>query len=284
MTQKNKKPNHHETPKYYLSGFCASGTSSELCVFERRRPFKPGIKAGKDNPINRGLRTFALRADAYVARDIDGKSHYNYENAFEKIEKKAEPAIRKIRKFDAINADEKELLAEYIVTMVKRRTLRDAKLLPRVEKVRAEISQVAEREMRKAALEGDLPQAFEIWRQASHYDEIWLLRESMIQNVGMAQQALITGLWEFVKAPPGCYFVTSDNPVGNAPLLTTLVFPVSQNIVLTYATTQRKDLSYRQATPDEMRKINAYIILQAEKEVYSPQPDQWILTGWTHGF
>ncbi len=283
---------NHEIPQYYLSGFCDPYTQSKLWVFRHKQAYKPGSKAGANNPALLGLRTIALRPDAYAARDINGKTHYSYEEALNrKIEQRSNPVIEKVRAFVNITVAEKQLLAEYILTMIKRRTARDARIKPLIEKHRATLMETAEREIRITALSGDLNKAFKIRHRAAHYDDNWFLRESMIGlecqigDAGLVRQVLTKRLWEFITAPTGHYFVTSDNPVvGTGDLQRTLLFPISQTVVLTYATALGNDLAYRQATPYEMRGLNALIISQADEEVYSPQPEQWIHQGWAEGF
>jgi hypothetical protein len=132
----------------------------------------------------------------------------------------------------------------------------------------------------EAAMEGRFSGALKNQKTADFLEsngETYFLRESMVQNAGLAVPVLCRPLWEFVEAAPGHYFVTTDNPVATDSLHTSLVFPVSQAVVLTYAL-QGKDLTRRQASPDETQKLNAYIIWNADKKVYSPRPDQWIHT------
>ena len=284
MTQ--EKPNHHEIPKHYLRGFCESGTMF-LWVFRRGRPFCQGKTKRTYNPFRTGLPSIALRPDGYAARKTDGKTHYEYENALQKIELKATPTINKIRAFKKIDAVDKELLAQYIFMMAKRRTSRDMTMLSQVEKATLEVVEAAKFQMRNAALEGQVAKELEMQNQAAYLESngnTLFLRESMVNDgLGLVQKELTRHLWEFVIAPPGEYFVTSDNPVVNEGLRTYLIFPVSQNIVLSYAN-NGKDLAYRQANPEEVFKLNAYIISKAEKEIYSPNPDKWIHKLWAERY
>ncbi len=280
-----KKPHHHQTPRHYLRGFCEPRTSF-IWVFERGRPFSPGIKAGRNNPAKLGLNTVGIRPDAYAARAPDGSIHYGYETELQRIEVQATATINKIRAFARIDPSEKDAVAKYILTMAKRRTPRDARMLPQLQAATVEVVETALFEMRKAALGGDLTKALEMRKQAELWKsngDTWFSLESMVKDVGLARRELTKPLWKFVRAAPGDYFVTTDNPVGNAAIGTTLVFPVSQDIVLTYAL-QGEDLRYRDASPEETRKLNSYIILQADNEIYSPRPDQWIHVGWADGF
>lgn len=279
-----KRPDHHEIPKHYLRGFCEPNTSF-VWVFERSRPFGPGIKSGANNPVKRGLRLVALRPDGYAARTINGKTHYKYEDALQKLELRATPAINKTRAFEEIDAAEKESLAGYVLLTLKRLTIRDATILSQVKMAKLKIVEVAEREMRKAALEGEFAKAIEMQRQAAYWEsegDRQFLRDSMIGDIGMVKRYLTARPWEFVIAPPGYYFVTCDNPIGNAGLARSLIFPLSQDVVLRYAF-DGQDLAYRQATSEEMFSINGYIISHAEKEIYSPRPDEWIHKQWVEG-
>jgi hypothetical protein len=90
------------------------------------------------------------------------------------------------------------------------------------------------------------------------------------------------------QAPPGSYFVTSDNPVvfdrGLGLMVATLIFPVDQNLLLVADHPDQRDLVYRISSLDETLKLNVMTIVTADAEVYSPRPDRWIHSGWTEGF
>jgi hypothetical protein len=267
-----------------LRGFCELDTTF-IWVFERGGSFCPGKKVNVCNPVKQNIKRVALRSDGYAARTADGETQYDYEGALQKIELKATPAINKIRAFEEIETSEKLLIAQYILMMAKRRPSRDRSIHSQVEKATAKVVEAAERKMREAALEGKFTEALKIRNQAAYLESdgyTWFLRESLVKDTGQVQQVLTRSLWEFIKAPPGNYFVTSDNPVGNTGLNTGLIFPVSKNVVLQYAG-EGKDLTYRQATSEEMVKLNAYIISQAEKEIYSPNPGEWIHKRWADG-
>jgi hypothetical protein len=212
----------------------------------------PGGKPGKNNPAKTGLKRVALRPDGYFAPVRDGRPHYEYEAEMQKIELSATPAIDKIRAFQQINTSEKDLVARYILTMAKRRTARDQNLGPQLNQATSTVVAAARSQLKAASLRGDSKQAEKLQDLADFWESngaVMFARESMIQEVGFARAALMKPLWEFVKAAPDHYFVTTDNPVGNGGLYTTLVFPISQDVVLKYALAG-KDLTYREATPE----------------------------------
>jgi hypothetical protein len=110
----------------------------------------------------------------------------------------------------------------------------------------------------------------------------------MVQNVGFVHREIIGKRWEFIKAAPESYFVTTDNPVvfdRNLGLsVATLIFPLSQDVILVASRREGKDLHYRDTSLSNVQKLNSKIIMCAEQEVYSPHPDEWICRGWTEGF
>jgi len=270
-------PNHHEIPKHYLEGFTEPGTSF-VWVFRQDGVYLPGLTAGKNNPVKLGLKRVGLRADGYAAPDSNGKWDYRYEEKLQKIEIAATSTINKIRACEKIDPAEKEALAKYILTMVKRRTSRDEKMGPEFQKALSELAGPIYDASQRAALLGNFAEARNLEKRADYWDKL-LKRVSMVQDAGLAVAAMLKPSWEFLKAAPGCYFVTTDNPVGNGGLGTSIAFPISRDIPLTYGLTANDDLTYREITPEQTRGFNSYIILQAEKEIYSPQPENWIHTG-----
>lgn len=82
---------HHELPRYYLSGFAEPGTSF-VWVFERGAPYRLGVKYG-NNPRRTGLRKAGLRFDGYVAWHRDGRQHFEFEREFQKRERPADDSV-----------------------------------------------------------------------------------------------------------------------------------------------------------------------------------------------
>jgi hypothetical protein len=278
-------PNHHEHPKHYLKGFSELGTSF-VWVFRRNCPYMPGLKAGKNNPAKLGLNRVGLRADGYAAPDPNGRWDYRrYEAKLQKIEYNATPTIDKLRVGEEIDLEGKALLAKYILTMLKRRTSRDQRMRPELQKATSIVVAAARNQAKRAAFSGDFAQAVQLESRARFWQlrgDVLFARESMVKDAGLATAALLKPLWEFAKAAPGSYFVTTDNPVGSENLYMDLTFPISRDILITYAL-KGNDLTYRQATSEETRRLNSCLILRAENEIYSPQPDRWIYEGWKDG-
>jgi hypothetical protein len=283
------KPKHHELPQLYLKGFCQPGTSF-VWVFEKGKPFAPGLKASKNNPYRGGIRVTALRKDGYAARGADGKVHFDYERKLHEKETLANSVLRKVRSHEPITADEKEMLARYIGLMMKRLTHRDEQSRPRMADILAnsKMHGVA----RELAYAGQFGKARELMdamaKLQTHHGTTGLLRESMLMDFDKVHGAIVGMPWRFLIAAPERYFVTTDNPVvfdtyqglRNSPLL----FPIGCSVLLDASRFNTRDLEYEPATRDQTRHMNAMMISQAHRHVYAPQADRWVQDGLTNGF
>lgn len=282
-------PFHHELPKLYLRGFCEID-SSFLWVFQRSKPFKPGLHSEKNNPYKRGINKAALRKDMYAIR-VPGQSlDFSYEEKLQQEEKKADIAIHKIRNQKHFDRSDKQIMTRYIGLMRKRLASRDHSIIPIIEnKIK---THPWERRQREFAYNGRFDAALWIPKiQESLELESGInmfLRESMLKSIGMVHQVLTSMVWSFQLAPTGAYFVTSDKPIvfdeHLGLLRSSLFFPISQHVTLVAHRVQDGDLAYKKITSEEVRKINSLIIKSATKEIFSPKPDIWIHQGMEYGF
>jgi hypothetical protein len=280
-----RRRKYHEIPEYYLRGFCEPGTSF-VWVFRRNSPFSMG--KNDSNPRRSGVGVTALRSDEYRARHRDGVIHFQYEEKLARIEAQANKVICKIRVFESIKESEKDILTQYVYLMLKRLTRRDRSLFPKLREVIVE----GRNKVRMLSDDGKFVEAHMLGDEVDYLESkngrIEYLRESMVHNLGFVHREIIGKRWEFVKAAAESYFVTTDNPVvfdHNFGLsVATLIFPLSQDVILVANRSEGKDLIYRDTSLSNVRKLNSMIIMYGEKEVYSPHPDEWIYRGWTEGF
>jgi len=284
-----KPPKNHELPKLYLKGFCEPGTSF-LWVFQKDLPFSRGLKRGKNNPYRGGIHVTALRKDAYGARGEDGRILYQYETKLQQKETLADVVLLKIRNQEPISAAEKEALARYIGLMMRRLSKRDEKLRPQVREnvAKSELHGVA----RELAYAGKFGRAHELMealeKLETHDGTTTVLRESMTQEFGDTHAAIVGMRWRFLVAAPDRYFITTDNPVvydrhqrlKNSPLF----LPISSSVMLDVSRFNTNDLVFETASVFDTRKFNAMVMMQAETEIYSSCPDEWIHARWADGF
>lgn len=281
-------PNHHELPQYYLGGFFQPGTHY-VWSFARDLPFNPGLKYGR-NPRRQGLRQTAIRSDGYISWYRDGTRHFEYEALLQRQEHLADAVIAKVRAFETIDQHEKEVLARYIGLMWRRVRERDTEIFPMLE------DQLAASRLSKdawqLAIAGRIDDARGVLEELNWFrspkGKVDLLRETMVTEFMRVHRILMQLKWNLHRAAVGAYFVTSDVPVTydraaglrRSPLL----FPISRDTMLVGTRWGQSDLAWFEASQDETRKLNAMVISQAKRHVYAPQPDEWILAGWTRGF
>lgn len=283
------KPKHHELPRLYLQSFCQPGTSF-VWVFEKGKPFAPSLRPGKNSPHRGGIHVTGLRKDAYAARSADGQVHYEYERKLQAKETLADGALAKVRQREPLTSAHKEMLARYIGLMMKRLTRRDEHARPQMTEILAKSKMHAlARELAYAGHFGKARELMDVMERLQTRDGTTrLLRESMLMDFDKVHGAIVGMPWQFLIAAPNRYFVTTDNPVvfdtyqglHNSPLL----FPISSTVLLDASRFNTEDLTYVHATRDQTRHMNAMIISQAHRLVYSPQPDQWVQDGLTNGF
>lgn len=119
------KRRHHITPAFYLRGFtCAErGKESFIWVYERGLPYKPGyIKTSVYNPCQHPVKATGFEWDYYAFEKPDGSGwdYETYENALEKVEEAARPAIQRLRRHELVGGADRMALAAYMGVMIKR--------------------------------------------------------------------------------------------------------------------------------------------------------------------
>lgn len=275
-----KRPQHHELPRYYLRDFCSPETRGHIWVFERNKPFKPEKRRGRNTPHLRGINQTGLHPQGY------GK----YESDLQKREHLADDAIRKVRMSQSIDVSEKEIVARYIGLTWRRLTNRESSLRPILEQ---EIKEMPLRDMaRQLADHGRFGDAHEVlcaqdWIE-SDTGKTDLVRKSILLNHEKVYALIMSRSWHFIKAALGHYFVTTDNPVVFDRALglqkSSLLFPIGRGVMLMISPYGDGDMEYEVATPDDTRKLNSMVIMQAHRQIYSPYPDIWVHEGWHNGF
>jgi hypothetical protein len=248
------------------------------------------LKRGKNNPYRGGIHVTALREDAYGARGKDGRIHYEYETKLQQKESLADAVLLNVRNQEAITAAEKETLARYIGLMMRRLSKRDENLRPQVREniAKSGLHGVA----RELAHAGKFGRAHELMEELEKLqtDEGMtpILRESMTEEFGPTHDAIVGMRWRFLVAAPERFFITTDNPVvydrhqglKNSPLF----FPISSSVMLDASRFNPHDLVYETVSVLDTRKFNAMVMTQAEGEIYSSSPDEWIQARWADGF
>lgn len=287
MSTKKSRPKrkHHELPKLYLKGFCKD---SFLWIYERGRPYSPGKNTHKFNPYIFGVNQIAEK-DRYALAKPDGTWDFEtYENCLEKIEKKSNNILHKIRSQEPISLNEKEIFTEYILNLFKRTREREK----RVSQIINNNQQT--HQLKNTVLSFALNGQFETARKysdvqeylQSDYVEKLILFESMLCLYPNLHQTLKSMSWTFYVATSDSYFVTSSAPVifdrSFGLSVSPLLFPISKNVALIATHDKGTDLEYINTSSDETLMINFYTIIEAQC-AYSPKPESWVWDILNHG-
>lgn len=301
MTSPKRK--HHITPAFYLRGFtCAEkDRQSFIWVYERGLPFKPGyIKTGVYNPCQRPVTATGFQWDYYAFEKPDGSGwdYETYENALQKIEEGAKPAIQSLRRHEMIEGADRMALATYMAMMIKRVPRRREwadNLWP--EFIR-EFEQGAGFLERFEALEkntdpSDSNKIANIARARAEYLRViseYKSAKSMPRHIllpiltGQSKipPALCDMTWRLLVCDTDKFFLTSDNPlwfdeqkgIGNQYL--EVSFPISSDSVLVISRKMVEGGIFR-AGDRVVDEVNRRSATRATRHLYGCRPESWVV-------
>jgi hypothetical protein len=296
---------HHYIPKKYLRGFAAVGEKSLIWEFSRDEPeFEPGRKRGRNNPALISLEKLAgAERDGYAYAKTDGAIDSNfYEDKLAGIEQRHNGVIDKIRNREMITAGEKEDFTKYIALTLRRVPARknttprlwldvvqDFKrnrlpgLLDRLDELIAAADPTDnERRDRLTEQRRMAVTLIEEYKRSGIPRKIEL--DTLVDSDMKKIRGAITSMrWQFVKAPPDRYFVTSDNPVhifkGGVGLRTPyseLVLPMSSKCALVASYRDVRE-GFVPGNGQVVNEINRRVVSQSVRYAYGPRADAWIL-------
>jgi len=207
------KLRHHVLPRLYLKGFTERNSDKFLWVYERGRIYlpasgkHPGSGKGKFNPYKDSITSAGAERGAYYAcKNDSGVTDYEtYENILEKLEKPADPVLRKIRARQPLTTEDKRIFTSYILLMHRRGPQRNEEMAPQFwPKVVDDLSEQFERwslasTHHRAGEVNREAQAMLDSRRSEMPDDIRL--DSMVGPEGLVHQALFQMTWQFLVAP-----------------------------------------------------------------------------------
>ena len=286
---------HHYIPRDYLRGFAQSSKSPFVWVYERGRPYHPGHKR-HHNPRRRPVSKAGGEEAHYSFQRRDGSVDADtYENQLEKLEKPVTPVLRKLRGNKMIAGPEKEVLASYLALMFKRVPTRKDRLEEYWPTIHADVSSELEAEISR--LEADIDVS-----DTTRLEDIALLRDEVQQELALyegeapvegeiSRQAIVLpsplGLptilaamtWQFLVAPAGHGFITSDDPVfftgvrsgygeGSLPIATDVAV-----VMCSYPMSE----GFFTVSPEVVMEINQRTAMRARREVYFHAAERWVV-------
>lgn len=299
MTSPKRK--HHITPAFYLRGFtCAEkGRQSFIWVYERGLPYKPGyIKTGVYNPCQRPVKVTGFEWDYYAFEKPDGSGwdYETYENALQKIEEEAKPAIQSLRRHEMVSGAARMALATYMAVMIKRVPRRREwaddmwpEFIREFEQGANVLEQLAAHEKNTAP--SDTKRLENIARMRAEYIDLMNQYKSakgiprhlllpILTGKSRIPPALYDMTWRLLICDKDEFFLTSDNPlwfdeqkgIGNQSLEVT--FPISSDsvLVITRKMVEEGVFGAGQRVVDEVNRRSA---TRSTRYLYGCRAEAW---------
>jgi hypothetical protein len=286
MTVSNTKHDHHTTPRYYLKAFRIPNEPAFIWQYQRGKPYNPGTRGDRHNPVKRALKKAGVISDYYGP----------HEDHLEQREAAATPLIERLRATHTSSAllttSEKEQLTDYIGLLIKRTTAGEERTTQIWPNVLKNLRPRLERFMAELAYNGRFKDAHTINKILAEYAHGMPpdLRQSTItQPYDQVRKRIIELRWTFLTASDDV-FITSDNPVrwpeheGLGHECAFLNLPISTRITLFAGTTAASTLfGFPQATtdcastpvtPDQAAILNHLTITGAHQYLYAREASE----------
>lgn len=214
------------------------------------------MKKGFYNPCQRPVTATGFEWDYYAFEKPDGGGwdYDTYENALEKIEEAAKPAIQRLRRHELVEGDDRMAMATYITVMIKRvprrREWADGmwpELLREFEQGAKVLEQLDAHERNTDPT--DTKKLANIAKMRAEYSRVMEQHKSadsiprhillpILTSPSMAPAALNGMTWRLFVCDENEFFLTSDNPLwfdedqGIGHQRFEVSFPVSSDTVL----------------------------------------------------
>ncbi len=287
MALVENKRNHHILPRKYLEGFVSDTRQDHIWEYKKGQEYAPGFR-GTSNPRLISIRKASVQIDMYASVDYKGNIDYNkFENLLERIEKRSDRVLTKLRKHEILSNADKIKLSTYIWMMINR----TPKGKQSVERQWYNSKQADEFRFRRGLAERfrnpnvPLEQLIDESKKIDYAfgpkmpSVLWL---NVIPFVGSAARSLRRMHWTILVAPESSEFLTCDNPVVFAETLGLkhtnfeLIFPVSSEVALLLSWGENPGDRIDSVQPDVVEDINTAILRNASLMAYCSQNQQEI--------
>jgi hypothetical protein len=264
---------YHYIPKFYLKGFVESGSPDVIFRYEKG---KTHILRTTLNNVAQETGFYTDDTEAYLSEEVEGP---------------ANAVISKMRLQESLSQDDRQMLAQYIVVLFKRvpngrertKKLFEEMKGPYFKAIDLDLQKLIDLYPEKAP--NLITKRMELQRIISENritpDPIWERNLPAVLTPSVLD-AIPRMTWQFFRASPPEYFVTSDNPVfffaslGVGNPQSELTFPISSEIALW--ATWRRDLKeqYVQVRRQAVLEVNRRMVSGATKYVFCSKSDKKI--------
>lgn len=280
------KHDHHTTPRYYLKAFSIPTEPAFIWQYQRGKPYHPGTRGDRHNPVKRPLKKAGVITDYYGP----------HEDHLAQREAAATPIIEQLRttqsKGALLTASEKEQLTDYIGLLIKRTTAGEERTTAIWPNVLKNLRPHLERFMTQLAYDGRFTDAQTINRLLAEYAHgmpTELRQTTVTQPYDQVRKRIIELRWTFLTTTQDV-FITSDNPVrwpeheGLGHECAFLHLPISTRITLFAGTDAAStlfgfpqgpgDCTSAPVTADQIATLNHLTITGAHQYLYAHEADE----------
>ena len=262
----------HYLPQYYLKGFTESGDSDFLYRYERGHKHYLRTKV-KNVAQETGF--YSRSMESYLANEIENS---------------ANPAIKKLRELQQIDANERRALTRYIVTMIKRvpqnkeqarqwlKEISDPYLLQLENDIQnILLTNSSKKDIAEKRL-GEIKQIRE--QKRIKPEQIWnpTIPPEQTPTVSLAVEAMT---WKYMVSRDDV-FVTSDNPVfffreiGVGNERSELTFPISSKIILWATWESKYKGGFHKVRDRNIREFNRRVASSVKRYAFYSQGTAWV--------
>ncbi len=287
---KNKpKRNHHILPELYLKGFVIKVGEPFIWVYKRGESYNPGNGKITNNPYKDSISHAGAEMDFYADFKEDGSRDFEtFENVLESLEKPANPIFQKLRAYQTISSEEKEVFSRYIILM-NRRVEAGRKM---IQEFLSKHTYEPSKELFQNAGWPDTPENRDFVKQTvqrlAKKEGYHIQAHNRITALA-SDSALVEELrkmnWIFFVAPKDQFFLTGDNPVfipdefglGNKKF-SELSFPISTNVVLVASWNKSLKDGFVEAKSQVVKELNRRTVSKASQHAYFSRNSEWVVT------
>jgi len=264
---------NHYIPQYYLKGF-SQNDGKQIWVYDKNIGIKFQTQIKSTANIS-GL--YSNEIEQYLANEI---------------EEPANAVLMKIRNQNQINNEDKKILSEYMVTMMKRVPTgkrRFEELAPSICKnlfneLDISLSKIAINSPEKIDLINTRKNEIGgiLTKFSNNFpDEAWFHNIPPMKSPKIVE-ALKNMVWYFLVVESGFDFLTSDNPffffkslgIGNPN--SEVIFPISNKIALWATWKERLHSVYYKIDTHTLKKINHLTVINATRFVFKANDEYWV--------
>lgn len=284
------KRKHHLQPNFYLKGFLSNPdeTNPKVWVYEKGKPFYDGKNEKFQNPKHRTTEKAVRKKDFYAFVKEDGTKDYEkYENLLrDNFEEPAKPVLEKIRRFEVINNEEKEIFSLYVSSMITRGEWAKNIHLKTVEEIASSMNEEYQKTLKKEENKTKINEIITKSKEGLKHGEFF--PEYIIKTAENISTRFIKRMyWRFLIAPGNMPFLTSDNPVFYTKLYekrSEVIFPISSKVMFsaswidfTNKYWKRKENEFWQVNDGTVEQERRSIVSIALKEVFFSKKAEWLV-------